>query len=97
MVVEPAMRTAIRTVIGLLVDGEYEALASMTSGRRLSAKEIAAAVESYGRTLVAPPAAISRLTWSSSRYPAMAAGESRPSCRCGRSRRGARTSPWSFF
>jgi hypothetical protein len=55
MTLEPALRAAVITTVGLLVDGEYETLASMTSHRRLSAAEIRDAVKSYGRTLVAPP------------------------------------------
>jgi hypothetical protein len=53
--IEPAVRTALRTVLGLLVDGEYEVLDAMTKGRNLSAAQLREAVESYGRTLVLPP------------------------------------------
>jgi hypothetical protein len=53
--VDSALYTAIRTTLGLLVDGEYDTLAAMTSGKRLSGAEIRDAVRSYGRTLVQPP------------------------------------------
>src|SRR5256885_9347003 len=46
---------ALHAVLGLLVDGEYETLAMMTQGKRLSATELRDAVESYGRTLIHPP------------------------------------------
>jgi hypothetical protein len=52
---QPAVETALRTVLGLLVDGEYEVLDAMTNGKALSAAEMREAVESYGRTLVLPP------------------------------------------
>jgi hypothetical protein len=55
VILEPAVEAALRTVLGLLVDGEYEVLAAMTKGRNLSAAEMRDAVESYGRTLVLPP------------------------------------------
>jgi hypothetical protein len=45
----------IKSVVSLLVTGEYETLASLTSGRMLSAEEMRRAVEDYGRTLVMPP------------------------------------------
>jgi hypothetical protein len=54
-VADSTLYTAIRTTLGLLVNGEYETLATMTSGKRLSAAEIRDAVKSYGRTLVLPP------------------------------------------
>lgn len=53
--VDSALYTAIRTTLGILVNGEYDTLAAMTSGRRLSGAEIRDAVRSYGRTLVSPP------------------------------------------
>lgn len=50
-----AFATAVRIAVSLLVRGEYETLASMTRGRRLSAAELSAAVREYGRHLVLPP------------------------------------------
>lgn len=46
---------SVRTTIGMLVEGEYQALESMTEGKRLNAHEISRAIEDYGRTLDYPP------------------------------------------
>ncbi|MFD0746734.1 hypothetical protein ACFQ1L_36410 [Phytohabitans flavus] len=43
--------TELNIVLGLLVDGEYPALESMTKSKNLAAVEMRAAVETYGRTL----------------------------------------------
>jgi hypothetical protein len=51
----PIQGEAIRSVIGLLAIGEYEALATMTGSQRLTASMLRTAVEEYGRTLVIPP------------------------------------------
>jgi hypothetical protein len=51
----PIQTEAIRSVIGLLVEGEYDALANMTGSQRLTASMLRGAVEGYGRTLVVPP------------------------------------------
>jgi hypothetical protein len=50
-----ALVTAARIVVDLLVRGEYEAVERLSGGRRLSAPEMRAAVEGYGRHLVMPP------------------------------------------
>jgi hypothetical protein len=47
--------TELTIVLGLLVDGEYEVLESMTKAKNLTAVEMREAVESYGRTLARPP------------------------------------------
>lgn len=49
------MITAVRVVVGMLVAGEYDALASMTRGVRLSSDALETAVKRYGRTLRMPP------------------------------------------
>lgn len=49
-----ALETAIRTIVGLLVRGQYDVVERLTRGRRLSADELRTAVEDYGRTLVQP-------------------------------------------
>lgn len=46
---------AIKLVVGLLVESNYEVLEKMTQGRHLTAEEMARAVTEYGRTLVLPP------------------------------------------
>jgi hypothetical protein len=46
---------AVRVVVGLLVRGEYEELETLTEARRLTAAQIAAAVEEHGRDLIGPP------------------------------------------
>lgn len=46
---------AVRSIIALLAQGEYQAVASMTGSKRLTAAELRTAVEEYGRTLVIPP------------------------------------------
>lgn len=47
--------TELNIVLGLLVDGEYKTLESMTKGKNLTAAEMREAIESYGRTLTLPP------------------------------------------
>jgi len=42
-------------VLGLLAHREYETLAAMRQGKNVTAADIQAAVESYGRILVKPP------------------------------------------
>lgn len=54
MTADPVL-IAVQVAVGLLVDGEYDALAQMTHGERLSEAEIRSAVEDYGRTLILPP------------------------------------------
>ncbi|MFD0686445.1 DUF7668 domain-containing protein [Actinomadura fibrosa] len=46
---------AVRAVLGLLVRGHYEELETLTEGRRLSAGEMASAIERTGRHLITPP------------------------------------------
>lgn len=50
-----ALTTAVQVAVGLLVAGEYDALAATTYGRRLSAKQLRDAVSEYGRTLRSLP------------------------------------------
>lgn len=50
------IETAVRTVVGLLVKGQYDVLEAMTRGRWLPADAIAEAIREYGRTLVDPGA-----------------------------------------
>jgi hypothetical protein len=45
---------AVRSIIALLADRQYDAVASMTGSRRLTSAELRAAVEEYGRTIVIP-------------------------------------------
>jgi hypothetical protein len=48
------IEVCIRTVVDLLVRGEYETLERMTRGQRMSADQIEGAVAEYGRTLTRP-------------------------------------------
>ncbi|HEX6207981.1 MAG TPA: hypothetical protein VF058_06425 [Actinomycetota bacterium] len=50
-----ALMATVRTVVDLIVRGEFETLESMTRGRRLTASELRASVEAYGRKLARPP------------------------------------------
>jgi len=52
--VEP-FKGVVQAVVALLVAGEYEELQRMTSGKRLTSTDIAAAVHAYGRRLVDLP------------------------------------------
>jgi hypothetical protein len=45
----------VERVVALLTAGAYDELASWTNGKRLSSVDLAAAVQSYGRTLIQPP------------------------------------------
>jgi hypothetical protein len=45
----------VRTVVTLLARGEYEELETLTEGRRLTAGEMAGAIEEHGARLVVPP------------------------------------------
>ncbi len=49
------VQECVRSVVALLVAGDWSGLERLTSGRRLSAEEIQLAVIGYGRTLVTPP------------------------------------------
>jgi len=49
------MRERVAQLVRLLAEGEYERVESLTHGIRLPAKQIRAAVEEYGRTLIALP------------------------------------------
>jgi hypothetical protein len=49
-----AIETAIRVIVDLLTRGQFDAVERITRGRRLSAERLAAAITSYGRTLVSP-------------------------------------------
>ncbi|TDE38181.1 hypothetical protein [Actinomadura sp. 6K520] len=46
---------AVRVVVSLLVGGEYAELETLTEGRRLSASDMAAAIEGRGLDLISPP------------------------------------------
>ncbi len=46
---------AVRTTVGLLVEGKFETLERMSQGQRLSADQMAEAIRNYGRNLVIPP------------------------------------------
>jgi hypothetical protein len=48
------VEVAVRVIVDLLVRGQYETVERITEGMRLSAAEIAEAIEEYGRALVAP-------------------------------------------
>ncbi|GIJ49600.1 hypothetical protein Val02_64860 [Virgisporangium aliadipatigenens] len=50
-----AMLTAVQTLVGLIVRGEYDTAAAVTRGRRLTAEEIRQAVTEHPGTLVNPP------------------------------------------
>ena len=45
----------VRQIIELLVAGEYEHVARITRGERLSAGAIEETIRDYGRTLIMPP------------------------------------------
>lgn len=49
-----ALETAVRTIVDLLVRGEYGTVERISRGRRLSAAELERAVTEYGRRLCAP-------------------------------------------
>ncbi|MBB4775749.1 DUF7668 domain-containing protein [Actinomadura livida] len=46
---------AVRVVVSLLVAGEYAELETLTEGRRLSAADLAGAIEGRGLDLISPP------------------------------------------
>jgi hypothetical protein len=48
------IEVSVRTIVDLLVRGEYMGVERITQGFRRSAAEIAEAIGEYGRTLVAP-------------------------------------------
>ena len=48
------IEVTVRTVIDLLVRGDYETVERITGGQRMSRLEIDEAVSEYGRTLVPP-------------------------------------------
>jgi hypothetical protein len=45
----------VRSVVQMLVAGDYNKVAALTKGRRLDAEAIKFTVGEYGRTLVLPP------------------------------------------
>lgn len=49
------LKQPIQHIIEYLVAGKYAELETLTKGRRLSAQEIAKAINDYGRRLVLPP------------------------------------------
>jgi hypothetical protein len=48
------VEVTVRTLVDLLVRGEYEAVERMTEGDRMSAREIDQEISEYGRTLARP-------------------------------------------
>src|SRR3954462_13720636 len=55
MIRRDGIHLVVGIVVGLLVDGEYQALETLTQRERLTAEEIRTAVEEYPGTLVHPP------------------------------------------
>lgn len=51
----PKMKAAVRQVVSMLVQGDYETLERLTSGVRLTAAEMAEGVHEYGGSLILPP------------------------------------------
>ena len=51
----PAVESAVRLVVRLLVEKRYKDLETLSGGTRLSAREIEQAVQEYGGTLTYPP------------------------------------------
>jgi len=49
--------TTIRDVVDLLARGDYLAVERLSAGIRLTAQEMAAAINAYGRHLIVPPSA----------------------------------------
>ena len=49
------MKSTARRIVAMLLRGDYDALETITDGKRLMATEIAEAVREYGKTLVMPP------------------------------------------
>jgi hypothetical protein len=49
-----AIETATRVVVDLLVRSQFETVEKLTRSRRLTAHQLQAAVDDYGRTLTAP-------------------------------------------
>lgn len=47
--------TAIRIIIGLLVEGSYDVVEAMTRSRRLSSNTLRSIIKTYGQTLVMTP------------------------------------------
>jgi hypothetical protein len=52
---ELRIKNMVHGIVGLLVQGEYDALESLSQGHRLAATEISEAVRSYCRNLIMPP------------------------------------------
>lgn len=50
-----AMQTAVSVVTNLLAEGSFDVLEATTRGRRLSAADLKAVVETYGQTIVPVP------------------------------------------
>jgi len=49
------MKAAVRQVVSMLVQGDYETLERLTNGVRLTAAEMAEGVREYGGSLILPP------------------------------------------
>ena len=52
---EGAVARTVSEVLALLVTADYDGLATLTDGERLTSDEIRSSVEDYGRTLMMPP------------------------------------------
>ena len=51
----PKMKAAVRQVVSMLVQDDYETLERLTNGVRLTAAEMAEGVHEYGGSLILPP------------------------------------------
>ncbi len=50
-----SLKETVQAAITLIVAGKYEELERMTGGKRMKSKDIATAIQGYGRMLVDPP------------------------------------------
>jgi hypothetical protein len=53
--IDSGISSVVRTVVAMLVAGDYMALEKLTSGKRLTAAEIERAVKDYGAKLIMSP------------------------------------------
>src|SRR5687767_10921672 len=51
----PQLKAAVRQVVSILVQEDYESLERLTNGVRLTAEEMAEGVREYGGSLILPP------------------------------------------
>jgi hypothetical protein len=52
---DPEVQKLVEHIVGLLVDGQYDAVTTLTNNRFLDAAMMRAAIEGYGRTLIRLP------------------------------------------